>query len=67
MAKSGCLYPGSAPYPGHVQFRSDSSKSEHGTGTSAGRSGVTEGGKIPTPSGRSHGKRGYPKASVKHK
>ena len=66
MAKAGCLYPGEAPYKGHVQFRSDSSQSEHGTGTDAGRSKVTEGTKIPTPSGRSHGSRGYKSAKKKH-
>lgn len=66
MADKMCLYPGKAPYPGHVQFRSDRTGS--GTiSTDAGRKGVKEGGKAPTPTGRSHGSRGYKSASVKHK
>lgn len=70
MADKGCLYPGKAPYAGHVQFRSDKTTSEYGTGTDAGRSKVTEGRKpnlrTKGKSNSSHGERGYKEAKVKH-
>jgi hypothetical protein len=41
----GCLDPGSAPYKGHVQFRSDVSGKAGVFSTDAGKKGTTEGGK----------------------
>ena len=43
-------------YKGHVQFRSDMTRSEHGTSTNAGRSKVTEGRLAPLPGGKKHSK-----------